>query len=98
MKDKTQTHILQINKEEINKLNLVSKSRVIGDLRKRDLMNKLRTAIRKPATDDGVSIVVASKDRGLFRIKSPILNMGPEFVMLKGGTMIPLKSIVNVRF
>lgn len=98
MKKKTNRNILQIDKSEIDKLELVSDSYVIGDLRKRNLMNKLKVAIRKPSEDDGVSIIVASKNRGLFKIKSAILNMGPEFIMLKGGTMIPLKSIVNIRF
>jgi len=43
------------------------------------------------------TVMFQSEKRGIFMVKSSILMAGDEFVVLKGGYTIPIKSIIQIK-
>lgn len=93
---KKQKKILEIDKKELPKIkfsqieSLKNKSRKIYS-EKRQL---IKVAV---SSKDNVTIIIKSLKRELIKIVAPILHTGRDYIMVKGGYMIPINSIVKIQ-
>ncbi len=57
----------------------------------------LKVAINQTTHSKKLStIVFQTRNRGILQVKSSILMAGKDFIVLKGGQSLPIKSIVQV--
>lgn len=90
--------IIKINKSELKKISF-SDNVVLDKASQITRDNQLKGAIVMKKDGTGrVDITFQSKDRGEFRVVSPILTAGEDFLVLKGGQTIPIKCITAIKF
>lgn len=89
-------NIIKINKSELKKLSFKDVE-ALNNKKQRELERHLAAAIQKDKDGTGkVEISFQTEKRGLFKVISPILTAGEEFLILKGGESIPLNSITKI--
>lgn len=91
-------NIIKISKSELKKISF-SENEVLDRASQIGRDNQLKGAILMKKDGSGkVDITFQSKNRGKFRVISPILTAGEEFLVLKGGQTIAIKSITSIKF
>lgn len=89
--------VILIDKEELNKINFTQKEVLFSKQKIEDRKHKLTSAMMmKKDGDAKVTITFKTKSRGYFKVIAPVLMMGKDFIELKGGQIIPVKSIRKV--
>ncbi|MCB0478914.1 MAG: hypothetical protein KDC84_12155 [Crocinitomicaceae bacterium] len=90
--------IIQINQTEIDKLKFKSNDVLETEKARKERKRKLKIAVMRKKREGGtVSLILESAKRGLFRVDSLVLMAGRDFVMLAGGTTLPVKSIKKIK-
>lgn len=89
---------IQIHKDQLSKVLFGEVNKTSSpDLNLSSIDMALKVAINKTMNSRKLSIVVfQTKNRGIFQVKSSILMQGSDFIVLKGGKSIPVKSIIKV--
>ena len=90
--------IIEINKTQIGKLDLDVDHNSLTDTQQKQLVNKLKKAVQLNAeATTRVRLVLKDKTRGLFRIKSKVTMVSDDNVLLRGGILIPIAAVVDVK-
>lgn len=90
--------IIEINKTQIHKLDLEKDHSYLTDEEKVKVVNKLKKAVKMNAdATTRVRLVLKDKERGLFRIKSKVSMVSDTNVLLRGGILIPITAVAEVR-
>lgn len=90
--------IIEINKTQIHKLDLTGEDPLKTDIEKSKRVNLLKNAVQlNAASTTRVLLVLKDKNRGLFRIKSKVNMVSDTNVLLRGGILIPVTAISEVR-
>jgi hypothetical protein len=89
-------HIIKINKTELNKISFAEEN-VLDEKSKNDRANRLIVAIGRHKDGTGrVEITFQTANRGKFKVFCAILTAGKEYIEIKGGQTIPIKSIIKI--
>jgi hypothetical protein len=95
-KQNTMQNIIKINKSELNKISF-SQEEVLAKKFQDERTTLLKSAIGKKKDGTGkVEITFQSKERGKFKVVTPILTAGKEYLVIKGGQTIPINSIIKI--
>jgi hypothetical protein len=87
---------IKINKTELKKISFTEKE-VLDQPNQKERSNLLNAAIRKKKDGTGkVGITFKTKNRGSFKVATAILTAGEDFLVIKGGQTIPIKSITKI--
>lgn len=90
--------IIEINKTQIHKLDLSGEDPLKTDIEKSKRVNLLKNAVQLNAVSSTrVRLVLKDKTRGLFRIKSKINMVSDSNVSLRGGILIPITAVAEVK-
>jgi hypothetical protein len=89
---------IQIHKDQLDKVLFGDANKTTSpDLNLSSIQMSLKVAINSTMNSRKLStIVFQTKNRGIFQIKSSILMQGKDYIVLKGGKSIPVKSIIKV--
>ncbi|MFT6246789.1 MAG: hypothetical protein ACJA0U_003550 [Salibacteraceae bacterium] len=89
---------IQIDKDQLDKVLFGDAHKTTSpDLNISSIQMSLKVAINSTMNSRKLStIVFQTKNRGIFQIKSSILMQGKDYIVLKGGRSIPVKSIIKV--
>ena len=89
---------IQIHKDQLSKVLFGEVNKTSSpDLNLSSIDMALKVAINRTMNSRKLSIIVfQTKNRGIFQVKSSILMQGSDFIVLKGGKSIPVKSIIKV--
>ncbi|CAG5081772.1 hypothetical protein [Parvicella tangerina] len=90
--------IIEINKDQLSKLEFKKVNKSKREHKKWELMQKLKAAQVKRKDGDGKVNITLKTSRGLFSVSAAILMIGNDFVVLRGNIYIPIKSVLNVGF
>ncbi|MEZ4938689.1 MAG: hypothetical protein R2799_13950 [Crocinitomicaceae bacterium] len=90
--------IIKIRPSEIDKLNFKKCDVLQSEKDVYERMRKLSIAVMRKKREGGhVQLIIESAKRGLFQVEGLILMAGRDFVMLAGGTTLPIKSIKKIK-
>lgn len=87
---------LRLDKKQLHKIKFKRKDA----LRTKELRAKRAKMLRKAAQmqiEDAVKITFESAYHGFLSIVAPLIMLGSDYVVLKGGHMIPIKSIISAK-
>ena len=89
---------IKIEKSEINKLQFTRKDPLRNPRKRKSRLQLLKaTASVNPNEKNGkLKIHFKTNKRGVFSVNSKVLVAQPEYVILKGGTVIPTNAICKV--
>ncbi|MFT6502782.1 MAG: hypothetical protein ACJASQ_002913 [Crocinitomicaceae bacterium] len=89
---------IQIHKDQLDKVLFGDANKTSSpDLNSSSIEMSLKVAINRTMNSRKLStIVFQTKNRGIFHVKSSILMQGTDYIVLKGGKSIPVKSIIKV--
>lgn len=91
------TKSIQIKTSQIHKLEFGNALQQRNPNQSLEIGEMLKIAANKMgASGMKVAITFLSKNRGLFKIVDTVLMSGREYLVLKGGTTIPLSSVVRI--
>lgn len=89
---------IEIRKRELNKVSFGNANQVKDYARNENEIRKLlkvasnKLSIRKKKS----MITFLTKKRGIMKVASSVLMAGKDFIVLKGGETIPIKSVLRV--
>jgi hypothetical protein len=87
---------IKIYKTELKKISF-GISEELDRKSQKEKSNRIMVAIGKYKDGSGkVEITFQTKNRGKFKVLSAILAAGEDYIMLKGGQNIPIKSITKI--
>lgn len=89
---------IQIHKDQLEKVLFGEANQTSSpDLYLSSIQMALKVAINRTMNSRKLStIVFQTKNRGIFQVRSSILMSGKDYIVLKGGKSIPVKSIIKV--
>lgn len=90
---------LEIDKDQLYKLNFAQHEVLKKPKRIQERKRKIKVAVaNSKGTDNKVSILFHSAQRGLLKVRTSVLTAGQDFIVLKGGYIMPIQCIRKVGF